>query len=186
MGQAAGCPTFRGFRNVGFHMLTLLGFEAAQSRLFPEPDFTASFIRVWKGGWPGLSRHLRRPGHFASLSNSHRVMGVRTPQVAASAIVKRKTSPTSRPDGVFVLQAWSTAISQTTNRISATVARAFNHITFISANGSSVPPPRVPPEVPGSQQGVISPLRSGWPGAPFKLRLGGDFPRELCLHSPEN
>jgi hypothetical protein len=154
-------------------MLTLLGFETAQSRLFPEPDFTAAFIRIWKGGWPGLSRHLRRPGHFATLSNSHRVMSVRTPQVAASAIVKRKTSPTSRPDGVFVLQAWSTAISQTTNRISATVARAFNHITFISANGSSVPPPRVPPEVPGSQQGVITPLRSGCPLPQVRVRSFG-------------
>jgi spermidine synthase len=78
-------------------------------------------------------------------------MSVRTPQLAARAIVKRKIRATSRPDGVFVLQAWSTAMSQTTNRMRATVARVFSHISSVSADGFSVPPPRGLKEVRGSQ-----------------------------------
>jgi hypothetical protein len=58
----------------------------------------------------------------------HRGTRVRTPQTAATPSPKANANPTRRPDGVLLLQPWSTALIQTRKSRMAKIARALSHI----------------------------------------------------------
>ena len=58
----------------------------------------------------------------------HRGTRVRTPQTAATPNPKANADPTRRPDGVLLLQPWSTALIQTRKSRMAKIARALSHI----------------------------------------------------------
>ena len=57
---------------------------------------------------------------------------VRTPQTAASPKAAMKTNPVIREENELLLQAWSTAMAQTTNKKMATAPTVFSSMMISS------------------------------------------------------